>query len=393
MDDDNLILVGREPTEQLRDAPIIFVGHGAVLGEKNIDQLSGADLKGAVVLMLYSAPKQSGFPAFSERAKAAVAAGASAVIAIFGNDVPWSAVQASYREAPDRLQSEPVASIQGGLPSAAAASLVNQSGSDFEQLVSSAADAGFRAVPLNARATFDVSTFVRRYNSHNVIGRLRGTGNTGESVLYLGHWDHLGICRPEGAKDRICNGAVDNASGIAMMIEAARHLARAPRPERDILFLATTAEEMGLLGAEYFGANPVVPLKSIVAAVNMDTVAITPKGEPVATIGRGTTPMDPLIEATARELGRRVDTDTEANVMIQRQDGWALARAGVPTVMVGGGFSDMKKLQAYLAGPYHKPEDDLDASIDLSGAVEDTDLLIALGRKLANPKQYRPAAR
>jgi Zn-dependent M28 family amino/carboxypeptidase len=177
------------------------------------------------------------------------------------------------------------------------------------------------------------------------------------------------------------------------MIEAARHLARAPRPERDMLFLATTAEEMGLLGAEYFGANPVVPLKSIVAAVNMDTVAITPKDEPVATIGRGTTPMDPLIEATARELGRRVDTDTEANVMIQRQDGWALARAGVPTVMVGGGFSDMKKLQAYLAGPYHKPEDDLDTPIDLSGAVEDTNLLIALGRKLADPKQYRPPAR
>jgi Zn-dependent M28 family amino/carboxypeptidase len=322
-----------------------------------------------------------------------VAAGASAVIAVFGNEVPWSAVQASFREGPERLQSEPVASIHGALPSAAAARLVDQSGRDFEQLASSAADASFRAVPLNARATFDVSTFVRSYNSHNVVGRLRGTGKTGESVLYLGHWDHLGICRPEGAKDRICNGAVDNASGISMMIEAARHLARAPRPERDMLFLATTAEEMGLLGAEYFGANPVVPLKSIVAAVNMDTVAITPKDEPVATIGRGTTPMDPLIEATARELGRRVDTDTEANVMIQRQDGWALARAGVPTVMVGGGFSDMKKLQAYLAGPYHKPEDDLDTPIDLSGAVEDTNLLIALGRKLADPKQYRPPAR
>jgi Zn-dependent M28 family amino/carboxypeptidase len=391
--DDNLVLAGREPTEQLRDAPVIFVGHGAVVPEKNIHQLSGADLKGAVVLMLYSAPKQSGFPSYSERAKAAVAAGASAVIAVFSNEVPWSSVQASFREGSDRLQSEPVAGIQGALPSAAAANLVNQSGSDFDQLVSASAGAGFRAVPLDARATFDVSTLVRRYNSHNVIGRLRGTGKTGESVLYLGHWDHLGICRPEGATDRICNGAVDNASGIAMMIEAARHLAKAPRPERDILFLATTAEEIGLLGAEYFGANPVVPLKSIVAAINMDTVAITPKGEPVATIGRGTTPMDPLIEATARELGRRVDTDTEANVMIQRQDGWALAKAGVPTVMVGGGFSDMKKLQAYLAGPYHKPEDDLSTPIDLSGAVEDTDLLILLGRKLADPKQYKPAAR
>ncbi len=103
--------------------------------------------------------------------------------------------------------------------------------------------------------------------------------------------------------------------------------------------------------------------------------------------------MDPLIERTAKELGRRVDTDTEANVMISRQDGWALAGRGIPTVMVGGSFSDMAKLQAYLAGPYHKPEDDLGREILLDGAAEDTDVVIALGRKLADPKQYQPAAR
>jgi Zn-dependent M28 family amino/carboxypeptidase len=244
-------------------------------------------------------------------------------------------------------------------------------------------------VPLKLTASLDVSTEVRPYTSHNVVGRLRGSGETGESVLYLGHWDHLGICRPETAKDRICNGAVDNASGIAMLIETARALAEGPRPARDILFMGTTAEEMGLLGADYFGQNPTVPLESLVAAINLDTVAVAPAGEPVAIIGRGTTPLDSLVDATARELGREIDTDDEANVMIQRQDGWMLARAGVPTVMVGGSFSDMKVLRDFLGGPYHKPEDDLDHPLVLEGAAEDAELLIALGRKLADPEQYR----
>jgi Zn-dependent M28 family amino/carboxypeptidase len=186
---------------------------------------------------------------------------------------------------------------------------------------------------------------------------------------------------------------VDNASGIAMLIETARGLARSPRPERDILFMATTAEEVGLLGAKHFAENPVVPLRSIVAAINVDTVAIAPAGEPVAIVGRGTTALDPIVDETARELGRKVDADIEGNAFIQRQDGWALTRAGVPAVMVGGSFSSLAKLGAFLSGAYHKPEDDLSRAIELGGAAEDSDLLIALGRKLADPKRYRPAAR
>jgi hypothetical protein len=133
-------------------------------------------------------------------------------------------------------------------------------------------------------------------------------------------------------------------------------------------------------------------LKSLVAAINIDTVAIADKGEPVAIVGRGTTPLDPLVDATARELGRAIDPDEEANAFVERQDGWELTKAGVPTVMVGGSFANMAKLQAFLGGPYHKPEDDLKRPIVLGGAAEDTDLMIALGRKLADPRQYSPKA-
>jgi Zn-dependent M28 family amino/carboxypeptidase len=252
---------------------------------------------------------------------------------------------------------------------------------------------GFKPAPLRLRARIDVSTDVRKYESYNVIGRLKGKAGAGESVLYLGHWDHLGICRPEGAEDRICNGAVDNASGIAMLLEIADNVASGKRPERDLLFMATTAEEMGLLGAEHFGANPPVPLKSLVAAINIDTVALHPKGEKVAVIGRGNPVLDRIISETVTELGRTLDTDGEADSFVSRQDGWVLTRAGVPTVMVGGSFSNMKQLQSFLSGPYHKPDDDLDRTMLLEGAAEDTDLLIALGRKLADPKIYQPAPR
>ena len=163
----------------------------------------------------------------------------------------------------------------------------------------------------------------------------------GENLLFLGHWDHFGICRPPGEADRIRNGAVDNASGIAMLIEIAGRLARQPHPPRDILFLATTSEEIGLLGAEYFASHPPVPLASIAAAINLDTVA-DPSGRRA---GRDDRPRASrrstlVVDSTVRALGRRLDTDGEAAAFADRQDGWALTRAGVPlAIMVGGSFS------------------------------------------------------
>ena len=162
---------------------------------------------------------------------------------------------------------------------------------------------------------------------------------------------------PEGAAHRICNGAVDNASGVAMMIEIAGRLAGQPRPARDILFLATTSEEKGLLGAEYFATHPAVPIRSIVAAINMDTVAIAPAGAPVAEIGRGFPPLDSIISQTIVAAGRNIDGDDDVESLAQRQDGWALARAGVPSVMIGGGLGDPARLGAFLRDVYHSPAD------------------------------------
>jgi len=387
---DAIVLVGREASESIADAPVVFAGHGARMPERGIDQLAGAELRGAVVLILLQGPQGvADFPSLAARGRMVTEAGAAAVIAIVGDEIPFAAVSRALGQGAVRLDATPVPKVSGIITAAAAQRLIAAAGGNLERLLNEQPGSSFRSTVLPLRASLEVTTRVTRFTSNNVVGRLRGSASTNESLLYLGHWDHFGICRPEGAADRICNGAVDNASGIAMMLEVAGRLGRQPRPARDILFLATTAEENGLLGAEYFAAHPVVPAQSIVAAINMDTVAIHPAGEPVAVLGRGFPALDRVIDATATELGRRLDTDEDHAPFVSRQDGYALLRAGIPTVMVGGSFSDMALLNAFLGGAYHAPEDQLGGQIPLDGAAEDANLLVALGRRLADPAVYQ----
>jgi len=368
IDAGDMALTGNEAVKTLTDAPVIFAGDGT--------RRAGTEVHGAVVLILAQAP--AGAPPLRERMRALSDAGAAAVIAIAGADVPWGLVSAGFRRGSTKLDSDPLPNIVGLMPASAVQRLLAAAGSDL----------GAAPAALPIRVSLEVHTDIHRFTTNNVVGRLRGSGTTGENLMFLAHWDHLGFCRPAGAPDRICNGAVDNASGVAMLIEVAGGLAAGPRPPRDILFLATTSEEEGLIGAGWFAAHPTVPLRSIVAAINMDTVAIQPAGSPVAVMGRGIPALDAAIDATIAAMGRRLDTDDEAAELVQRQDGWALASAGVPALMVGGSFSDMALLNRFLEGRYHAPDDQADDHLVLDGAAEDANLTVALGRRLADPAAY-----
>lgn len=391
---DEQFFMGREPSETIANAPVIFAGHGARLPDRGIDQLAGANFQGAVALILAQGPDVQGFPSLADRARTLSEAGAVAVIAIFDAGTPqgWQLAMRGLRRGTTRLDSTAVPRITGAMPLATAQRLIEAAGGNLERLLNDQPGASFRSVPLNATASIEVTTQVQRYTSNNVVGRIRGSGNTSQSLLYLAHWDHFGTCRAEGEADRICNGAVDNASGVAALIEIAGRLARQPRAPRDILFLATTAEETGLLGAEYFAAHPAAPAASIVAAINLDTIAIAPAGEPVAVLGRGLPALDRVIDQTVQDMGRRLDGDDEADAFVQRQDGWKLTQAGIPSIMVGGSFSNMQLLNAFLGGNYHQPSDNPGPNVPLDGAAEDTSLMVALGRRLADPAVYqRPA--
>ena len=222
------------------------------------------------------------------------------------------------------------------------------------------------------------------FTAYNVVGRVRGRMPDNRGVVVMAHYDHLGICQPEGAADRICNGAVDNASGVAALIAVADRVAKM-KLDRDVWFVATSAEEWGLLGARAFADSPPLPLSTIIAGFNLDTIAVAAKGAPVAMVAAKGSGLEMLVRDAANAVGRPWDGDDEAAAtFLKRQDGWALAERGVPMIMAGGSFSDVKQLQAFLAAGYHDPTDELRPETELGGAVDDANLHLELVRRAAS---------
>lgn len=382
--EDELILRTGLAAAQVDDSPLIFVGHG-VDGKGAIN----ADVRGKVALLLYgNAPFGTRPQNLRKRRQILVAAGAAAIITIANEDLPWAALRDAFISPSIRLEGQDDASITGFLTMRGFDILMEKSGHQGEALRAAATSAEFRGQDLPLTADLEAQAEPRTIESHNIIARLPGANPDGKSLIFMGHWDHLGICRPDDEQDRICNGAVDNASGLASMIAVAKRLAAGPRLDRDIIFLATTAEERGLLGAHYFAANPLVPLDQITAIFNLDTVAVAPRGTPVAVIGRGRPAYDAAIRSVATAMGRVMDDDGEADDFAERQDGAAFTAHQVPAFMVGGSFSDMKLLQAFLSGPYHQAGDEAVATMQLGGAAEDADLHIALARLFADRSRW-----
>ncbi|MEL7446169.1 MAG: M20/M25/M40 family metallo-hydrolase [Pseudomonadota bacterium] len=246
---------------------------------------------------------------------------------------------------------------------------------------------GFDARDLDIKARVEASSQRRDFVTYNVIGRLPGTIPNSGAVLMLAHWDHLGECGDDAAGDLICNGAVDNASGIAVMLELARRLSASEPFDRDIYFVATSAEEAGLLGARAFVDEPPVPLDTVVAAFNFDTMAVAPAGSSVGFVGEGRTPLDSVITeimaGAKRELGNRDFADS----FLQRLDSWILLQEGVPAVSLSSTFGSEITISAYLSERYHQPGDEA-GTIELGGAIDDLLLHEELVRRIADTTLY-----
>ena len=229
--------------------------------------------------------------------------------------------------------------------------------------------------------------------SANVIAKLPGRVEGSGAVLILAHWDHLGTCGSEGDTDRVCNGAIDNASGLGVMLETARRISVSGGLDRDLYVIGTTGEELGLLGAEAFVSDPPVPLPTIVAAFNIDSVAIAPRGAPTTMVGWGRTPLDEDIEFVVKSIGGTFKDEPYTEQFVRRQDGWALLSRDVPAVLVSTSFADIDAFTAFLQGPYHGAADEWRPDMELGGATDDIFTHVALLRHFGNVASYQPGAR
>jgi hypothetical protein len=378
-------------------APLLFVGRGT--GKLP----SRAELAGRVAVLLDRRPgadnadEPGGAAAAqgSERQNALLAAGASAVMTVLDGNRRLESVAARRRRSGYALESDRLGGDLEAFVTAAAMERLLGSGKDgakegsrLAALQAEADRPDFIPRPLDLSASIEATTRETAIHTHNVIGRLPGRRPEAGAVLLLAHWDHFGICAQPPAEHLICNGAIDNASGVAALTEIARRLSRLPPMDRDIYFLATTGEELGLLGAEAFAESPPLPLKSILAAFNLDSVAIAPAGTPLGVVGKGLTPLDAGIAAVARATGRKLSDSAAANTYIRRQDGWALMRHDLPAVMVTSAYGDVARLERFFDTDYHRPGDVVKPSIELGGAAEDVLFHVALVRWFADPRRY-----
>ena len=403
------------------DADMIFVGYGVQAPEFQWDDFKGVDVKGKILVMLINDPpvpdsadsskldpKTFGGNAMTyygrwtyKFEKAAQMGAAGAVIIHQANRAgyPWEVVRDSWGATqfdlatPDKNMSR--LSVESWITSEFAAILFHAAGQDLDKLIALAATRDFKPVPLGIHAKLSIHNALKTIDSHNVIAKLTGSDPDLKNsyVIYTAHWDHFGI-GPEVNGDKIYHGAVDNASGSAALLEMARaYKALAAPPGRSILFLSVTGEEQGLLGSQFYAEHPLYPLARTAVDINMDGMNVHGLTRDIVQIGRGASNLDDVIDAVAKEQNRVVKSDPEPEKgFYYRSDHFEFAKNGVPAFDPDEGVDfigkpegwGLEQRRLFTADRYHKPADKIYPDWDLSGAVQDCQLLFLVGYRVAN---------
>lgn len=376
----NIVLQGRGKMENILAVPVVYAGYANEKSEELRRLISGK----IALLPLNKPTERDDLPDYRDRKKILIQAGAVAVVSIVAGEGRWNRMKRFVERGSMTLDSDGQhAAFEGIIRQKFLRKLLKKAGLEKRQFKIWQDDKDFRAVDLPMRADMFAETDIRTFVSHNVIGKIPGSKADSGAVVFLGHWDHFGICRKEDPadpnKDRICNGAVDNASGIALLIETAKRLTSS-NPDRDMYFLATTAEERGLLGAYAFVENPPTAIDNFVAAFNADTIAIAEDGVNIAVVGLGETDLDPDIEKVASQEEREIDRSGKPNAYLKRQDGYVFLEQGIPAFMITSAFADEKLLNAFIDEAYHGVSDELSDTLPLGGAAADANFHVALGR-------------
>ena len=402
-----------QPHIAVRDSDVVFVGYGINAPERGWNDYAGVNVKGKTVVILVNDPDwktktlkgpfegraMTYYGRWTYKYDEAARQGAAAAIIVHETEpaaYPFSVVVSS-NTGPQLQFDEPGGRMDqskaiGWMTNEAAHKLFAAAGRNYDQLIAAAGRKGFRAVPLGLKASVTIENSIRRQSSRNVIGVLPGSERPDEYVVYSAHWDHLGRCAPVKGDD-ICNGAVDNASGIAGLVALAEAFRKQGTPRRSILFIAVTAEESGTIGSEYYAAHPTVPLRQIVGGVNMDSLNVNGATRDIVLVGGGKSELEDYLARAAKAQGRAVNPEpTPEKGYYFRSDHFSFAKLGVPMLytdpgedLVNGGVARGKALsEDYVANRYHSPQDEYDPNWDWAGAVQDLDLWYAIGRELAD---------
>ncbi|MFC3067655.1 M28 family metallopeptidase [Phenylobacterium soli] len=401
----------------IKDAPVVFVGYGVKAPERNWDDYKGVDLHGKIALVLVNDPDfETGEGDFGGKAmtyygrwtykyEEAARQGALGMIVIHERAPAaygWATVKNSNTNAIfDIIRKDPAKAhvpLEGWIQRDQTVQLFKAAGLDFDGLKKAAQTRDFRPVTLNGVTwSTDMGVKAQKVVSHNVVGVLPGKTHPNERVIYTAHWDHLGVGLPDAKGDKIYNGAVDNASGTAALIEMARLYAKAPRADRSVVFLSVTAEEKGLLGSEYYAANPLYPLATTVADINMDGMNVLGRTKDVTSSGNAPLTLQDDLIAVAKSHGMSFSSDPNPEAgSFYRSDHFSFAKRGVPAMSIGAG-EDMAKggreagkaaADAYIKDKYHQPADEYDPNWDLSGMVQEMQVLYDLGHRLATTREW-----
>lgn len=396
--------------------PLVFVGYGVKAPERGWDDFKGVNLKGKIMVVLVNDPDFEGgegdfggklmtyYGRWTYKYEEAARQGAAGVLVVHESEPAsygWATVKNSNTNTMfDIVRTDPKAAhtqMEGWIQQDLAARLMAASGVDFDAAKAAARKKDFKPIPLKATMSASYAVKSDIITSHNVAGLVPGSKYPDETVIYSAHWDHLGIGAPDAKGDTIYNGAKDNASGTAALLELARAYARGARPERSVLFLAVTAEEKGLLGSEYYADNPLRPLATTAGVVNMDGPFGVEKTTNFSISGAAKLDLLTTLTEEGEKLGRHYTPDARPEAgSFYRSDHFPMAKRGVPAIsfnpgreLVNGGAERGKMLQdAYTKDRYHQPADEYDANWDTSSWVGDLTLLYNVGRRVADSHDW-----
>jgi Zn-dependent M28 family amino/carboxypeptidase len=424
---EDFVAVARHDTSDVNvaNSDMVFVGYGVEAPEYGWNDYKDVDVRGKTVLIMVGDPPvrnandstlldtavfrgkaMTYYGRWTYKYEKASEKGAAAAIIIHQTGpagYPWEVVSGSWGQENLDIPSPGAANrvpVEGWITEAKARELLLASGRDFDGVARHAATKAFTPLPLvGATASWRVRNTIRRVQSRNVIAKLEGSDPAlkDEYVVYSAHWDHFGK-NPTLQGDQILNGALDNASGVAQMLEIAKAFTKLETPpKRSVLFLAVTAEEFGLLGAKFYATHPLYPLDKTLANINIDGANQWGRTSDVVVVGLGNSTLDEVLDSVVTASGRTIVPDPESEKgFFYRSDHFEFAKEGVPALYADAGVNyvgkpggwGLQKRGEYTANDYHKPTDEVKPDWDLSGAVEDGQMLFEVGYRVAQSSTW-----